>query len=92
MNLLSEIKLLFTIRKPAMELIQEVKMLKSGWKSSEFWLTLLSTAGTIVGALSGVITPQTAAIITAVVTGLYTTLRSVLKVNAPADPASTPPA
>lgn len=79
MSFIQKIKLLLKLRKPAEGLITEVSKVKSGWKTSEFWLTILSNLITIAGALNGIIDPKTAAIVLAVLNGLYTTLRTVAK-------------
>lgn len=50
---------------------------KPGWKKSEFWLTILTNIITIVGSLQGVIPPETAAIILAVVNAIYSVLRTI---------------
>lgn len=53
---------------------------KPGWKTTEFWLTLLGTTiPTLVGALTGVIPPETAAIIVAVANGVYGVIRAATK-------------
>lgn len=52
---------------------------KAGWKTSEFYLTILTNVITIVGSLQGVIPPQTAAIILAVANGIYGLLRTIAK-------------
>lgn len=79
MGFIAKIKLLFRVKTPLGNLIEEATNVKSGWKTSEFYLTILSNLITIAGALQGVIDPKTAAIILAVLNGLYTTLRTIAK-------------
>ena len=62
----------------AVDEIQEAKM-KSGIKTTEFWLTAVSQLMTLAGALNGVIDPKTAAVISAVLTGIYGVLRTLAK-------------
>lgn len=81
MSFIQKIKLLLKIRKPAEGLIQEVGKVKTGWKTSEFWLTIVSNLITIAGALNGIIDAKTAGIILAILNGLYTTLRTIAKVG-----------
>lgn len=82
MGLIAKIKLLLKVRKPIEGLIKEVSKVKSGWKTSEFWMTVVSNLITIVGALKGVIPAETAAVIVAVLNGLYTIGRDVVKAKA----------
>lgn len=57
--------------------------MKSGYKTSEFWLVVVSNLIAIVGALNGVLDPKTAAIALAVLNGVYSTLRTIAKANEP---------
>ena len=91
MNIILKLKLLLTLKKPASNLIQEVNKMKDGYKTTEFWLTILTNLITIVTAIQGVIPPQTAAIILAVLNGIYTTMRSIVKINAPDTTPAAPP-
>ena len=90
MHFITKIKLLFKLRKPAENLMTEVSKMKSGWKTSEFWLTIISNLVTIAGALQGIIDPKTAAIVLAVLNGLYTTLRTVAKAGTPPETVQPP--
>ena len=56
--------------------------MNAGFKTTEFWLTILSNIVSIVGSLAGVIPPDVAAIIIAVANGLYGILRSIVKKGA----------
>lgn len=61
---------------------KEVKMnngAKAGYKTTEFWLTLTTNVIAVVEALKGVIPPETALIVMAVLNGIYTTLRTIAK-------------
>lgn len=61
---------------------------KSGWKTTEFWLAVLSNVATVVPALGGLIPPEKAATILAIVNGLYGIVRALTKATAP---IATPP-
>ena len=63
------------------DVVKKSGSLKEGFKTSEFWLTLLSSAIAVVGAIKGVIPAQTAAIALAILNGIYTTMRSVVKIK-----------
>ena len=52
---------------------------KPGYATTEFWLTVITNLITVVGALEGVINPETMAIILAVLNGVYGILRSLVK-------------
>jgi hypothetical protein len=53
--------------------------MKSGWKTTEFWLAVLTAAGTAVGALSGLIPAELAVKITTIISAVYATLRTLAK-------------
>lgn len=53
--------------------------IKSGWQTSEFWLTLLTNVVTIVQTLHGVVPPDVAAIIIASANGIYGIIRAIAK-------------
>jgi len=61
------------------DMVQPKSVVKSGVKSSEFWLTALTSVSTVVAALDGVISPEIAATVVAVVTCAYTILRTWAK-------------
>jgi hypothetical protein len=77
MNIIDKIKILLKLKK-ALKEVQNMQV-KSGWRSSEFWMTVLTNVSTLVGALNGVIDPKTAAIIVAVTNCIYSILRSAVK-------------
>jgi hypothetical protein len=52
---------------------------KSGYKTTEFWVSLLVSGGSLVAALAGNLPPKYAAIATAVSGGLYAVGRGVAK-------------
>ena len=54
-------------------------MQKEGYKTTEFWLTILSNLSAVIGALSGVIKPETAAIIIAAINAVYGFIRAITK-------------
>lgn len=85
MNLWQKLRLLLAIKKFFND-IQKAKEgkkmnneVKSGIKTTEFWLTVVTNLITIIGTLKGVIPAETMAIILAVLNGIYTVLRSLVK-------------
>jgi hypothetical protein len=56
--------------------------IKAGWKTSEFWLTVFTSAGTLVGQIQGVIPEPWGAVIAAVCTMGYTIARAFVKKDA----------
>ena len=86
MNPIEEFKLLMQIRKFLNEEKENYKMnstVKPGWKTTYFWLTLLSNVVPIVGSLKGVIPPDKAAMIIGIINGVYGIIRSFSTANAP---------
>jgi len=77
MNIIQKIKLLLKVKKSAGN-VKEAYM-KSGVKTTEFWMTVVSNLVTIIGALGGNIEPEKAAILLAVLNGIYSVLRSLVK-------------
>jgi len=53
--------------------------MKSGIKTTEFWMTVATQVGTLITALNGIIPPTLAIIISASATCAYTILRSLVK-------------
>lgn len=53
--------------------------MKPGYKTTEFWLTLFSSILPAIGAMAGVIAPETAAVAGAAVTGVYNAGRALEK-------------
>jgi len=54
-------------------------MLKSGFKTSEFLLTILSLVYTNVTSIAGFLDPKIAAVFTAIVSGAYVISRGIAK-------------
>lgn len=94
MNILQEIKLLLMVRKPAEDLLQEVKQMKPGWQTTEFWVKILGDIVAVWGAVHGFIPADKAAMIVAITSSVYAALRTILKVvkNKDLPDFSTPPA
>lgn len=69
-------------------IIEEGKKMKTGYKTTEFWLVIITNLLAVVTAFNGLLDPKTAGIIVAVLNGLYAILRSVVKINTP--DATTP--
>lgn len=53
--------------------------MKSGWKTTEFWVTILGVLGSIVAAVAGTLPPEYAAIGAAVASGFYAVSRGLAK-------------
>lgn len=53
--------------------------MKSGIKTTEFWLIIITNIITIINGLQGLIDAKTATIILAILNGIYTTLRTLSK-------------
>ena len=88
MNLWDKVKLLFTFNKKIKVIIEELDKVKeaktkSGWKSSEFWATLLASAGAVVLSLNGVLPPIYAALTVSASAMAYTLSRSFVKQTDP---------
>lgn len=56
------------------------------WKSTAFLLMMANIIGTLFAAVQQHIPPQTAAIISACLTAIFTGFNAWIKVNAPVDP------
>lgn len=63
--------------------------LKSGLKTTEFWLVVVSNLLTIIAAMKGIIPPKTAAIVVAVLTGIHDVLRNLLKIKVDSSSSET---
>lgn len=57
--------------------------MKPGWKTTEFWLVMLTNAIAIVESLKGTLPPETAAIAITVLNCIYTIMRSITKKSGP---------
>lgn len=76
MGIIDKIKLLFKVKGPVTEIVNEAKQIKSGWKTGEFWVTVLASIGALVAAIQGFIPATIALIISTAVTVLYNILRA----------------
>lgn len=83
MNIFQKIKTLWTVKGVAQDIQKEATQMdgtKPGWKTTEFWLTVLGTnIPTLIGAISGVIPPKIAAVVLAVANGVYGLIRAITK-------------
>ena len=85
MNILEKIRLLWKIRdlfrklKEGSKMVETATGTKPGYKTTEFWLVVVSNLTTIVTALNGVVSPEKATVILAILNGIYTILRSLVK-------------
>ena len=77
LNIIKKIKILLALNS-SINKIKENKM-KNGIKTTEFWLTVLTQLGVVIGALNGVIPAETATISTIVINAVYTVMRSLSK-------------
>jgi hypothetical protein len=59
-------------------------MVKPGYKTTEFAVTVLTSLAALVAALAGQLSPRYAAIASAVSVGLYAVSRGLAKATAPA--------
>lgn len=79
MSLLTKIKMLFKLQKPAGQLINDVKKMERNWKEVSFWVSLVGSLAGFAGALSGVIPPATAMLITTGLGTVYNLLKGFQK-------------
>jgi len=54
-------------------------VVKSGWRTTEFWATVAVDVGTLASALVGVLPAKYAAIVSAVATSAYSIARGLAK-------------
>lgn len=73
------LKLFGTIKKEATKMSETTAGIKPGYKTTEFWLTVLTNLLTITQALQGVIPVEKAAIIVAAINGVYGVVRAIAK-------------
>ncbi len=81
MGFMEKLKLLFKVRVPATDLINEVQAAKTGWKTIPFWITLIGTLLSFVAALKGIIPPTAALVVTTALTLFYNVLRGATKAD-----------
>jgi len=55
----------------------------NGFKSTEFWATVLTNVGVVAAACTGVLTPRYAAVASAVSVAAYSIARGLAKLNTP---------
>lgn len=83
MSLWDKVKSFFAVKKFVETEIKGAKNMdatgKPGWKTTEFWLTMLTNLIAIIGSLKGVIPTETATIILAVANGVYGVIRAITK-------------
>jgi uncharacterized membrane protein YfcA len=77
MNILEQIKLLIALKK----FLEGVKQMKAGWKSTEFWVTLLGVIGSLVGSIAGMLPPELVVKIVAGLVIVYTIARTITKLT-----------
>src|SRR3990167_2812064 len=88
MNLWRKIKLLLSLKKNWKVIIEEIEEVKaaktkSGFKSTEFWVTLLASGGAVLAASQGTLPPLYAAIAVSASTVAYTLSRGLVKKTDP---------
>lgn len=81
MKLFEKLKLLFTIQKPAGEVIDAVAEVKKTKKWIHFTVTILGVALTTVGTLQGFVPPQTMLIVTSLLQAVYNVVRGADKAD-----------
>ena len=83
MSLLAKLKAALALRRfinEAKKGATKMEGTKPGWKTSEFWLTVLGTTlPTLIGAGAGVIPPKWATIILAASSAAYGLIRAITK-------------
>lgn len=83
MNIVTKIKILLRIKAPVEGLIKEInKMSKSGWKTTEFWLVIITNLLGVVGALKGILGDEVVTIALTVLNSIYAILRTLSKTPA----------
>lgn len=81
MSLVEKIKLLFAIKKPAADLVGQVKEIKRGYKTLAFWISLFATLTTISGVLTAHISGITALLVFTSIGVVYNVLRAFKKAD-----------
>lgn len=77
MSIIDKIKLFFTVSKE-LNKIREAKM-KSGWKTTEFWLTVLGALLSVLAMAGSLIPPTLTAQIVGGLIMVYTIARAIVK-------------
>jgi hypothetical protein len=60
--------------------------MRPGWKTTEFWMSLLGHATVIAGIASHFLPPATGAAVMGGITAAYSIGRSIVKANEPPEP------
>lgn len=63
----------------AKELVDNAWKDRRGWKTPQFWLALLTSAGSLIAGLAGILDPVIAGVAAASVAGLYAIVRGIQK-------------
>lgn len=90
MNIIDKIKALFSLNKAISNIKEAYKMdstVKPGYKTTEFWLTVITNIVTVIGAIKGLIPANVATIALTVLNAIYGVIRTLAKSNAPDLPA-----
>lgn len=61
------------------EIVKDIKTIKSGWKTTEFWISIFTSVGAIMAGVSGILPPEYSAIITIVSNTAYSISRGLAK-------------
>lgn len=64
---------------------------KPGWKTTEFWATVLVALSTTISAVAGILPTEYAVVATAVATAAYSIARAITKANDPTPGARSDP-
>jgi len=81
MGFIEKLKLLFKARQPAIDIINEVKEVKAGYKTVPFWITLIGSALSLVAALQGMVPASVSLVATTALTFFYNVLRGATKAD-----------
>lgn len=77
MNILQRIGI-FLKANESIKNIKEAKM-KTGYKTTEFWMVVIANLLNVLGTLNGVIDGKTFAIVSTTLNGAYTVMRTLAK-------------
>ena len=59
----------------------DATVVKPGWKTSEFWLSILTTIGAVGASVSGVLSGKAGAIVAGISTAAYAISRGLTKAS-----------
>jgi len=57
-------------------------VMKAGWKSTEFWISIAAALGTFYAAAGAFISPELAVKVSAIIAGVYALARAITKATA----------